>query len=84
MDKLQIALATQCLQVVTPVYASPMRVAVNLDSSRAAAAAPAPTYPDICFALDGFDDVQHHMARAPSCKFQSKPHFLLLDTSFSS
>lgn len=53
-------------QVVTPVYASPMRVAVNLDSSRAANAAPAPAYPDICFAVDEFDETHQHMVRAPS------------------
>jgi Uncharacterized conserved protein (DUF2045) len=51
-------------QVVTPVYASPMRVAVNLDSSRATDAAPAPSYPDICFAIDEFDETHHHMVRA--------------------
>lgn len=50
-------------QVVTPVYASPMRVAVNLDSSRASDAAPASAYPDICFAIDEFDETHQHMVR---------------------
>jgi Uncharacterized conserved protein (DUF2045) len=64
-------------QVVTPVYASPMRVAVNLDSSRAADAAPAPAYPDICFAVDEFDEAHSHMVRGRSisglgCSMQPK------------
>jgi hypothetical protein len=42
-----------------------MRVAVNLDSSRAADAAPAPAYPDICFAVDEFDEAHSHMVRGP-------------------
>ena len=39
-----------------PVFASPTRIAMNLDASRTAAAQPAPSYPDVCFAADNFED----------------------------
>lgn len=42
-------------QVSKPVYASPTRVDVNLDSSRTGSAEPDVTYPHICFAVDNFD-----------------------------
>lgn len=42
-------------QVSKPVYASPTRVDVNLDSSRTGSAEPDVTYPQICFAVDNFD-----------------------------
>lgn len=48
-------------QVLTPVYASAMRVAVNLDNSRTADTAPQSSYPDICFALDTFGEDLHSM-----------------------
>lgn len=50
------------------MYASPMRVAVNLDSSRASNAEPEKAYPDICFALDSFDEGQHNMVRTVGFK----------------
>lgn len=45
------------------VYASPTITAVNLDSSRTGAAAPVPCYPDVCFAVDSFDDAFEHLVR---------------------
>ncbi|KAF8071144.1 hypothetical protein HT031_001226 [Scenedesmus sp. PABB004] len=42
--------------VAKPVYASAAVTAVNLDSSRGDAADPVPCYPDVCFAVDNFDD----------------------------
>ncbi|KAI8473865.1 MAG: hypothetical protein J3K34DRAFT_518589, partial [Monoraphidium minutum] len=41
--------------VSRPVFASPTVTAVNLDSTRGEAAAPAACYPDTCFAIDNFD-----------------------------
>ncbi|KAK9814210.1 hypothetical protein WJX72_002314 [[Myrmecia] bisecta] len=38
------------------VFASPTRVTVNLDSSRSGEEQPTSTYPDLCFAVDNFDD----------------------------
>lgn len=38
------------------VHASPSRVPVNLDQSKAESAAPAASYPDICFAVDDFGE----------------------------
>lgn len=64
------------VQVLTPVYASAMRVAVNLDSTRSSDSAPQPSYPDICFAVDSFGEDLHSMARPPpTCltRFQSYP-----------
>jgi hypothetical protein len=42
--------------VTKQVYASPTRTAVNLDDSRGDAAQPEPCYPNICFAVDNFND----------------------------
>ncbi|KAF6250398.1 hypothetical protein COO60DRAFT_1647137 [Scenedesmus sp. NREL 46B-D3] len=44
------------ITVSKPVYASTTVTAVNLDSSRAEASNPQPCYPDICFAVDNFDN----------------------------
>lgn len=44
------------ISVTRPVYASTTVTAVNLDSSRAKDATPQPCYPDICFAVDNFDN----------------------------
>lgn len=44
------------ITVSKPVYASTTITAVNLDSSRADASNPQPCYPDICFAVDNFDN----------------------------
>lgn len=44
------------ISVTRPVYASTTVTAVNLDSSRAKDANPQPCYPDICFAVDNFDN----------------------------
>lgn len=46
-----------------PVYASPTITAVNLDSSRADESNPQPCYPDICFAVDNFDNAFENMVR---------------------
>ena len=46
-----------------PVFASPTRVAMNLDSSRTSAEQPAPSYPDICFAADNFEEGIDQMVR---------------------
>jgi hypothetical protein len=46
-----------------PVFASPTRVAMNLDASRTSAEQPAPSYPDICFAADNFEDGIDAMVR---------------------
>ena len=53
------------VQVKTPVFASVMHVAVNLDSSRSEEAAPQQSYPHICFAVEGFGEDLHSMARSP-------------------
>lgn len=44
------------ISVTRPVYASTTVTAVNLDSSRAQDSNPQPCYPDICFAVDNFDN----------------------------
>jgi Uncharacterized conserved protein (DUF2045) len=43
------------------VYASPMRIAVNVDNTKAAAEAPTTSYPDVCFTVDNFDDALNYM-----------------------
>jgi hypothetical protein len=45
---------SRTLRVTKVVHASPSRTPVNLDQSKAAAAAPAPSYPAICFAVEDF------------------------------
>jgi hypothetical protein len=54
--------------VSKPVYASTTVTAVNLDSSRAEASNPQPCYPDICFAVDNFDNAFEDLVG--SCKQQ--------------
>jgi len=44
------------ISVTRPVYSSTTVTAVNLDSSRAQDSNPQPCYPDICFAVDNFDN----------------------------
>lgn len=44
------------ISVTRPVYACTTVTAVNLDSSRAKDSNPQPCYPDICFAVDNFDN----------------------------
>ncbi len=46
------------------VYASPTVTAVNLDSSRASDATPLPCYPNICFAVDNFEDAFEELVGA--------------------
>eukprot|EP00882_Tetradesmus_deserticola_P012175 GHRQ01012900.1.p1 GENE.GHRQ01012900.1~~GHRQ01012900.1.p1 ORF type:complete len:367 (+),score=137.12 GHRQ01012900.1:584-1684(+) len=48
--------ASDMITVSKPVYASITEIAVNMDSSRAEASTPQPCYPDICFAVDNFDN----------------------------
>ena len=46
------------------VYASPSRVAVNLDNkSKGTEEQPLTAYPDICFAVDNFSDAFKSLAR---------------------
>ena len=40
-----------------------VQVAMNLDASRTAAQQPAPSYPDVCFAADNFEDGIDEMVR---------------------
>ena len=40
-----------------------LQVAMNLDASRTAAQQPAPSYPDVCFAADNFEDGIDEMVR---------------------
>jgi hypothetical protein len=47
--------------VTKAVFASPTETAVNLDSSRAEASNPATCYPQICFAVDNFEDAFEEM-----------------------
>lgn len=44
------------ITVTKPVFASTTITAVNLDSSRVEASNPQQCYPDICFAVDNFDN----------------------------
>jgi hypothetical protein len=50
--------------VAKPVFASTSVTAVNLDSSRAKESTPQPCYPDVCFAVDNFDDAFEDLVRA--------------------
>jgi hypothetical protein len=49
--------------VTKPVFATTTVTAVNLDSSRAEASQPRPCYPDICFAVDNFDNAFEDLVR---------------------
>lgn len=49
--------------VTRTVFGSPTITAVNLDSSRSDAQNPEPCYPDICFAVDNFDNTFEDMVR---------------------
>jgi len=55
---------TEAIRCVTkPVFATTTVTAVNLDSSRAEASQPRPCYPDICFAVDNFDNAFEDLVR---------------------
>jgi hypothetical protein len=54
------------ITVSKPVYASTTVTAVNLDSSRAEASTPQPCYPDICFAVDNFDNAFEDLVSSPT------------------
>ena len=45
------------------VFASPIRLAVNLETARGSASQPKTSYPDISFAVDNFDDPLDCMVR---------------------
>jgi hypothetical protein len=51
------------ISVTRPVYACTTVTAVNLDSSRAKDSNPQPCYPDICFAVDNFDNAFEDLVR---------------------
>lgn len=55
------------ISVTRPVYASTTVTAVNLDSSRAKDSNPQPCYPDICFAVDNFDNAFEDLVREQGC-----------------
>lgn len=44
------------LAVSKEVYASPTRTLVNLSGAKGSCATPTPSYPNICFAVDNFED----------------------------
>eukprot|EP00884_Botryococcus_braunii_P018866 jgi/Botrbrau1/5663/Bobra.0071s0009.1 len=54
-------LPASVLRVAKHVYASPIRMAMNVDNSKAAAEAPTTSYPNVCFAVDNFDDAFNYM-----------------------
>lgn len=56
------------ITVSKPVYASTTVTAVNLDSSRAEASNPQPCYPDICFAVDNFDNAFQDLVSSTSSR----------------
>lgn len=53
--------------VTKPVFASATETAVNLDSSRASASNPAACYPDVCFAVEDFEDAFGEMVGGYHC-----------------
>ena len=63
-----------------PVFASPTRVAMNLDASRTSAEQPAPSYPAICFAADSFEEGIDRMVRLRGCSVIERV-LVLLQTS---
>ncbi|CAD7701656.1 unnamed protein product [Ostreobium quekettii] len=48
-------------RVTKKVYASPTRSTVNLESTKMEMASPVPSYPDICFAVENFEDAFNSM-----------------------
>ncbi len=54
--------SSQVVEVARPVYASPTQMAVNLATAKVEAE-PAPTYPEIFFAVDNYDDVFNDVVR---------------------
>lgn len=62
------------VSVTHPVYASTTVTAVNLDSSRAKDANPQPCYPDICFAVDNFDNAFEDLVRQLRAHWQLHMH----------
>ena len=68
--------------VTKPVFASPTETAVNLDSSRAEASNPATCYPQICFAVDNFEDTFDEMVSKSSVLFEfSRKYYMALMTT---
>ena len=67
------------ISVTRPVYASTTVTAVNLDSSRAKDATPQPCFPDICFAVDNFDNAFEDLV---SCSSLSQTRSELRITNF--
>lgn len=57
--------------VTKPVFATTTVMAVNLDSSRAEASQPRPCYPDICFAVDNFDNAFEDLVRQTAAAEQA-------------
>ncbi|KAK9832071.1 hypothetical protein WJX81_004065 [Elliptochloris bilobata] len=49
-------LPADATRVVKAVYASPMRVQVNVEGGRSKSEQPLPAYPDLCFTVDNFED----------------------------
>lgn len=50
------------------VFASPIQLAVNLETAKGVASQPQMSYPDICFAVDNFDDPLEGMVRCSSSR----------------
>ena len=54
--------------VTKRVYASPSRTPVHLGSSKSGAhSEPEPSYPEICFAIDNFDDAFEDVVGGGGC-----------------